>query len=129
MEPSPKDPEVFNLLKRILFLHKRAFKENEKKANAHKKYITGTKEITRHLESSPNDIKLVVVAGDSGSEMCERFENIQLMCHQNGILFKKALTRRIISKIVGIPRQVSSIAILNYEGGDEEYEAVLKMTP
>lgn len=123
---------VESLLAELYRFQDRAYKKNEIKGRGKRRYVVGFNEVTRCLEARKT--KLVLVAPDiepalecieiDGESVVEKIKRI---AGETEIPVVFSIARRKIGYLLHKKVQVSCVAILNYDGANDQVKEILRL--
>ena len=129
---SPEIGEVASdLLTRLKVFHDRAYAKNPIKANAHKLYLCGLREVKKAVKQgkakavivAPNIERMEAVAGGLDDLIAE----IVTACGEQGVPCVFALSRKRLGRVYGSRKKVSAVALLDTQSLEDVFARLLVM--
>jgi len=119
------------LLQELVKFQDRTYHKDPSKAKLKRRFVLGIRELTKHLKL--NHIKCVIVAPNlekskTTGGLDERVQLIIDVCKEKDIPCIFSLDRRKLGKICKKPVPASAIGIFSYDGANETYKNLLKLS-
>ncbi|XP_034026843.1 selenocysteine insertion sequence-binding protein 2-like isoform X2 [Thalassophryne amazonica] len=125
------DECVTLLLKELVRFQDRLYQKDPMKARMKRRIVMGLREVLKHLKL--RKIKCVII-----SPNCERSQykggldealhTIMDTCHEQGVPFVFALSRKALGRCVSKCVPVSLVGIFNYDGAQDYYHKMIELT-
>uniref|UniRef100_A0A3Q3XJG7 Ribosomal protein eL8/eL30/eS12/Gadd45 domain-containing protein n=1 Tax=Mola mola TaxID=94237 RepID=A0A3Q3XJG7_MOLML len=125
------DQCVTALLKELVRFQDRLYQKDPMKARMKRRIVMGLREVLKHLKL--RKVKCVVI-----SPNCERIQSkggldealytIIDTCHEQGVPFVFALSRKALGRCVNKAVPVSLVGIFNYDGAQDLYHKMIELS-
>jgi len=119
---------VTQLVERLLFLQKRAYRENPTKNKSRKRAVFGLNEVRKSLKSKCKALILVPNIETGVPDIVETTKEILRTCAEREVRVVFALSRSKLGRLVKRGVRMSMCSVLDYSGCEDLYKKMLQMS-
>eukprot|EP00730_Choanoeca_flexa_P019052 TRINITY_DN9292_c0_g1_i1.p1 TRINITY_DN9292_c0_g1~~TRINITY_DN9292_c0_g1_i1.p1 ORF type:complete len:702 (+),score=157.48 TRINITY_DN9292_c0_g1_i1:878-2983(+) len=124
------DETVKFMLSESVRFHKRAMENNQIKAKARKRYVTGMKEVRRSLRG--DKVKVLIVAPDvqrtnTKGGLDDQLQTLFALAEEHSVPVIFALSRAKLARVMHQRNNVTAVALLHVDSLEPQLKTILKL--